>query len=154
MTHKASCSTNYRVLDRPQQVLVEASDLEENAIMQREQISRREFVREGTAAAIGVTVGLGMAENLRIVAAGTEPPPEVKNTRSYNSKMEYRRLGKTGLWVSAVCLGGHWKRIDKIINAKGTIDPYAGPTDGRRHGRLSSRIATRSSAAASKWAST
>jgi aryl-alcohol dehydrogenase-like predicted oxidoreductase len=26
--------------------------------------------------------------------------------------MEYRRLGKTGLWVSAVCLGGHWKRAD------------------------------------------
>jgi aryl-alcohol dehydrogenase-like predicted oxidoreductase len=29
--------------------------------------------------------------------------------------MEYRRLGKTGLWVSAVCLGGHWKRIDKMV---------------------------------------
>lgn len=96
--------------------------------MQREQISRRVFVREGTAAAIGATVGLGMAENLRIVAAGTEPPPEVKSTRSYNPQMEYRRLGKTGLWVSAVCLGGHWKRIDKIINAQGTVDPYAGPT--------------------------
>jgi predicted aldo/keto reductase-like oxidoreductase len=26
--------------------------------------------------------------------------------------MEYRRLGKTGLWVSAVCLGGHWKRVN------------------------------------------
>jgi aryl-alcohol dehydrogenase-like predicted oxidoreductase len=26
--------------------------------------------------------------------------------------MEYRHLGKTGLWVSAVCLGGHWKRVD------------------------------------------
>ena len=29
--------------------------------------------------------------------------------------MEYRRLGKTGLWVSAVCLGGHWKRLDKVV---------------------------------------
>jgi aryl-alcohol dehydrogenase-like predicted oxidoreductase len=29
--------------------------------------------------------------------------------------MEYRPLGKTGLWVSAVCLGGHWKRVDKMV---------------------------------------
>jgi aryl-alcohol dehydrogenase-like predicted oxidoreductase len=29
--------------------------------------------------------------------------------------MEYRRLGKTGISVSAVCLGGHWKRIDKMV---------------------------------------
>jgi predicted aldo/keto reductase-like oxidoreductase len=43
--------------------------------------------------------------------------------------MEYRRLGQTGLWVSAVCLGGHWKRVDKVINSKGAINPYAGPTD-------------------------
>jgi aryl-alcohol dehydrogenase-like predicted oxidoreductase len=25
--------------------------------------------------------------------------------------MEYRRLGTTGLWVSAVSLGGHWKKL-------------------------------------------
>ncbi|MCJ7675130.1 MAG: aldo/keto reductase, partial [Sedimentisphaerales bacterium] len=24
-------------------------------------------------------------------------------------------LGKTGLWVSAVCLGGHWKRVDVMV---------------------------------------
>jgi aryl-alcohol dehydrogenase-like predicted oxidoreductase len=41
--------------------------------------------------------------------------------------MEYRRLGKTGLWVSAVCMGGHWKRIDKVIGAKAEINPYTGP---------------------------
>jgi len=29
--------------------------------------------------------------------------------------MEYRRLGRTGLMVSAVCLGGHWKRLDTLI---------------------------------------
>ena len=46
------------------------------------------------------------------VAAGAEP---WKKTRSYKSDMEYRRLGKTELWVSAVCLGGHWKRIDKAV---------------------------------------
>ena len=50
-----------------------------------------------------------------IVAASDGPlppvPDEVKQTRSYNENMEYRRLGKTGLWLSAVSIGGHWKKI-------------------------------------------
>jgi len=54
-------------------------------------------------------------------------PDEVKNTRSYNEKMEYRRLGKTGLWVSAVSLGGHWKRVDKVLGTASEINPYEGP---------------------------
>jgi len=29
--------------------------------------------------------------------------------------MKYRPLGKTGLWISSVCLGGHWKRVDKMV---------------------------------------
>jgi len=29
--------------------------------------------------------------------------------------MEYRRCGKTNLMVSAVCQGGHWKRINEVI---------------------------------------
>jgi aryl-alcohol dehydrogenase-like predicted oxidoreductase len=32
--------------------------------------------------------------------------------------MEYRRCGKTGLMASAVALGGHWKRVIKIIGGK------------------------------------
>ena len=37
--------------------------------------------------------------------------PDVTKTRSYNENMEYRRLGRTGLMLSAVSMGGHWKRI-------------------------------------------
>ena len=44
--------------------------------------------------------------------------------------MEYRRCGKTDLMVSAVCLGGHWKRIDKVVPAmpsgEGWLDVDAG----------------------------
>ena len=39
---------------------------------------------------------------------------EAAKTRSYNPDMEYHPLGKTGLWVSAVCMGGHWKRIETM----------------------------------------
>ncbi len=34
---------------------------------------------------------------------------------NYHQQMEYRRLGKTGLMVSAVCLGGHWKRVGVMM---------------------------------------
>ena len=96
------------------------------------EISRRDFVRDTAAKAIGVAAAASVAAGaLRIVPAGaSEVPGEVKATRSYNANMEYRRLGKTGLWVSAVCLGGHWKRIDKVIKSKGTISPYYSPKDG------------------------
>jgi len=29
--------------------------------------------------------------------------------------MEYRRCGRTGWMVSAVCLGGHWKRVNAVV---------------------------------------
>jgi len=69
-------------------------------------LNRRELMRTGAVAAAGLAVG-GAGE----VYAGAD----VTKTRSYNTEMEYRRLGKTGLWVSAVCLGGHWKRVDKMV---------------------------------------
>jgi len=73
-------------------------------------LTRREFMREGAAAAAGLAVGLGVGGSNSAYAGGV-----ISKTRSYNPEMEYRRLGKTNIWVSAVCLGGHWKRIDKIV---------------------------------------
>ena len=95
-------------------------------------ISRREFVRDTAAKAIGAAAGASLAAGVTwniCPANAAETPPDVKNTRSYNPNMEYRRLGKTGLWVSAVCLGGHWKRVDKVIKSKGKVNPYAGPAE-------------------------
>jgi len=98
----------------------------------RNHVSRRDFMRDTAIMAAGTTVaGAVLQTHPNIVAAGAvDVPPEVKNTRSYNPNMEYRRLGKTGIWASAICLGGHWKRIDKVIGAKSEINPYAGPTEG------------------------
>jgi aryl-alcohol dehydrogenase-like predicted oxidoreductase len=57
--------------------------------MSESQVNRREFVTGGLLAAA----------------------PAPRGILSFNQNMEYRRLGKTGLMVSAVCLGGHWKRV-------------------------------------------
>jgi len=72
-------------------------------------INRREFIRNSAVAAGVVATGLG--GNFVAQAADAD---DIKKTRSYNSEMEYRSLGSTGLWVSAVCLGGHWKRVGEV----------------------------------------
>lgn len=59
-------------------------------------MNRREFLGESLAA-----------------CALTAAPRQA--TVNYNPKMEYRRLGKTGLMVSAICLGGHWKRVATMV---------------------------------------
>ncbi|MHC4646600.1 MAG: aldo/keto reductase [Planctomycetota bacterium] len=75
-------------------------------------VSRRRFMRDTALAAAGLAVGASTAGS-----GGTETNKggkagsKVKKTRSYNSNMEYRLLGKTGLWISAVSLGGHWKKL-------------------------------------------
>jgi aryl-alcohol dehydrogenase-like predicted oxidoreductase len=67
-------------------------------------------MRDSAVVAAGVAASVGSAE-----AAKDKNAAAARKTRSYNPNMEYRRLGKTGIWVSAVCIGGHWKRINKII---------------------------------------
>lgn len=74
--------------------------------MAENQISRRDFVRDGSLAAAGVAAGMAAAKATAV---------DTSKILNYNSDMEYRPLGKTGLTVSAVCLGGHWKRVDTMV---------------------------------------
>lgn len=82
--------------------------------MKKRSLTRRRFMYEGAVAA-GAVVTLGSSGNFLAQAKDSE---EVKKTRSYNKDMQYRRLGRTGMWVSAVCMGGHWKRVAAVIGHK------------------------------------
>ena len=75
--------------------------------MTDKQITRRGFMRDSAVAVAGVTMGLSA-----VAAVESKDQAAIRKTRSYNPEMEYRRLGKTELWISAVCFGGHWKRIN------------------------------------------
>ena len=78
-------------------------------------LTRRQFMRDSAKAAAGLVAGLGAAgcQKTQTDAARKSdvPAAPIEKARGYNPNMEYRRLGKTGLWISAVCLGGHWKKL-------------------------------------------
>ena len=78
-------------------------------------LSRRQFVRGGAAAAATLATGLAATETVR---AGNPEEKDTSKILNYNPAMEYRRCGRTGMMVSAVTLGGHWKRIDRMIGGE------------------------------------
>lgn len=71
-------------------------------------MTRRDFVAHGAAAAGVAVIGVG--------GAGAREY-ETSKVLNYNERMEYRSLGNTGLMVSAVCLGGHWKRLETMLGS-------------------------------------
>ncbi|MHC4659348.1 MAG: aldo/keto reductase [Planctomycetota bacterium] len=78
--------------------------------MKDEKLSRRSFIRDGSLVAAGAVLGSLASRG----EASSKSTKRVDTSRilNYNPNMEYRRLGKTNLMVSAVCIGGHWKRVD------------------------------------------
>ena len=75
-------------------------------------LSRRDFVKSTALGAVAVAARLDAAA-ARL--ARPEDEAAIWKTPSFNGEMEYRRLGKTNLWVSAACMGGHWKRINTVV---------------------------------------
>ncbi len=81
----------------------------------RQAVSRRGFMQRGmlaTAGAMGVAAGLKPIET---VFAANPDDADTSKIVNYNPQMEYRRCGKTDWMISAVCMGGHWKRINNIV---------------------------------------
>ena len=73
-----------------------------------ERLTRRRFIQTSATATAALSAG-GLPVNAGL---------DTTTIRNYNAQMEYRPLGKTGLIVSAVCLGGHWKRVVNVIGGK------------------------------------
>jgi predicted aldo/keto reductase-like oxidoreductase len=78
-------------------------------------LSRRDFLCQSSVAAAALAVGASQA-------AGAAPTAKILN---YNENMEYRRCGKTGLMISCVALGGHWKRLDTVVPGLPKGEGYA-----------------------------
>ncbi|MCX5645984.1 MAG: aldo/keto reductase [Phycisphaerae bacterium] len=74
-------------------------------MMNHNEINRRQFVYGAAATAATVAASLGLAS--------ASEPANPSKILSYNPDMEYRRLGKTNLMVSAVALGGHSRSNDE-----------------------------------------
>ncbi len=72
-----------------------------------DKLTRRQFMRDSAIAGAAIGAGVGLPGTLR--AADTS------KILNYNPDMEYRRCGRTGTMISALSLGGHWKRLVKII---------------------------------------
>jgi len=69
-------------------------------------------MRDSAIAGAAIGAGLSLPHSAH---AAQRPNVETHKILNYNPDMEYRRCGRTGLMISAVALGGHWKRLVKII---------------------------------------
>ncbi len=74
--------------------------------MNHDKISRRTFVRNTSLAAAGGVAGVLVGKGAATGAAAE--PVDTSKILNYNPEMGYRRLGKTGLIVSEIGIGGHW----------------------------------------------
>ena len=80
-----------------------------------DKLTRREFLKDSAVTAGAIGAGLALPQ---IVRAGEASSADTRKILNYSPDMEYRRCGRTGMMISAAVLGGHWKRLVKVIGGQ------------------------------------
>ena len=75
-------------------------------------LSRRDFLQSGALAAIAV----GAAPLTRPQAEKKKEEPDPAKIRNYSRDMEYRQVGNTGIYLSALCVGGGDLTNSAVVN--------------------------------------
>jgi aryl-alcohol dehydrogenase-like predicted oxidoreductase len=82
--------------------------------MSKRHLDRRQFA--GCLGAAALTAPLAHAVPAAQQAKRAPVQPARRSILNFNESMDYRRLGRSGLWVSAACMGGHWKRVETMLS--------------------------------------
>jgi hypothetical protein len=77
--------------------------------MSTENISRRTFIQNSSLAGAATLAGALARPASSATPSRRETQVDTSKILNYNPQMGYRRLGKTGLIISEVSLGGHWR---------------------------------------------
>ena len=77
--------------------------------MNNNKITRRTFIGKASAITAGAIAGALANKGHTSAKPGDKKKIDTSKILNYNPKMRYRRLGKTGLMISEVSLGGHWR---------------------------------------------
>jgi len=76
-------------------------------------LSRRDFLQSGAMAAVAV----GAVPIMRPPSEkGKEEGPDPAKIRNYSSNMKYRQVGKSGVYLSALCVGGGDLNNPAVVN--------------------------------------
>ena len=77
--------------------------------MSNDNVSRRTFI-QNTSLASAATIAAALTKSAPAAGLSNDKKKiDTSKILNYNPKMGYRRLGKTGLIISEVSLGGHWR---------------------------------------------